>query len=88
MMFSMAVKLKLVSHHVFDICEDSLDETEEALAEERSWPIGSVVFSWLCDVRAPVLPPLASASIGTHRTHTTAHAHPIEMPSVQSVHLL
>lgn len=53
MMFTMAVKLKLVSHHVFDICEDSLDETEEALAEERSWPIGSVVFSWLCDKCPP-----------------------------------
>jgi hypothetical protein len=57
MMFTMAVKLKLVSHHVFDICEDSLDETEEALAEERSWPIGSVVFSWLCDVHTPASPP-------------------------------
>ena len=89
MMFSMAVKLKLVSHHVFDICEDSLDETEEALAEERSWPIGSVVFSWLCDVRTPVLPHLASddSSIWTHQRTTHTHT-PIEMPSFQSVHLL
>src|SRR3989344_2453860 len=47
----------------------ALDETEEALAEERSWPIGSVVFSWLCDVRTPVLPHLASddSSIWTHQ---------------------
>jgi hypothetical protein len=49
-MFTMAVKLKLVSHHVFDICEDSLEDMESALDDERSWPIGSTCFEWLCEV--------------------------------------
>lgn len=52
MMFSLAVKFKLISHHAFDLCEDSYDDMNEALDEERSCPIGSAIWDWLCEVRA------------------------------------
>jgi len=51
-MFSYMVKLGLLSHHLFDICEDSIKETEFQLASERNWPIGSKFTNWLVEVRA------------------------------------
>lgn len=49
-MFDMAVKLHIVSRHAFDICEDSVEDMIEALDEERSWPICSTAWDWLCEV--------------------------------------
>jgi len=60
-MFSYMVKLGLFSHHLFDICEDSIEETEFQLASERNWPIGSKFTDWLVE-KAPWLRKLSIGS--------------------------
>lgn len=82
-MFSFAVKLKLVSHHAFDICEDALDEMNEALAEERTWPIGSIVYEWLCKVR-----PFRPLPVMHGSALTSVCGQPAEVSSVQDLCLL